>query len=341
MRKFFIVLLTLITLTGCGKDIKNDSEEVPLNMPDIVFMERVYNDNDGFIQITFTDSNGNCYTSDDKEVCNLGVEKLIDKYTSGSLQDKIMKYNSRNPEEVQINYEKLCNAISQNDCNIVNPEMLPDVESDSYSWYGLYYDENQEVRLQVIHKDECATDLYSDCDAINEIYKWYTDSYVADSKVSLSMKIPDIVFLEHAYNVYNYDGCIQIEFTDSNGNCYTSDDKEVCNLSIKELIEEYKSGNLDGRVKRIKSYNPEAVQINYKKLCNAISQNDCNIVYPDTLPDVLSNSYSCYGVYYDANEEVRLQVIQKSECTEGLYSDCEDLNEIYEWYEKNYVPVDN
>ena len=341
MRKFFIVLLTLVMFTSCGKDIKPDSEDVQLNMPDVVFMKRVYNDNDGFIQIAFTDSNGDCYTSVDKEVCKLSIEELIDKYTSESLDGKIIKIGSRNPEEVQSNYEKLCNAVGQNDCHIVYPEMLPDVETESYSWYGLYYDENEEIRLQVIHQNECSTGLDSDCDEINEIYKWYTDSYVADSTDSVSIKIPDIVFIELVYSDYHYDGFIQIEFTDSNGDCYTSDDKEVCNLSIKELIEEYKSGNLDSRIKKIKLYSQEEVQSNYKKLCNAISQNDCNIVYPETLPDVIADSYSCYGVYYDENEEVRLQVIQENECETGLYSDCEDLNEIYKWYEKNYVPVDN
>lgn len=177
MRKFFIILLTLYMLTGCGKDIKPNSENVPLKIPDIVFMERVYNNNDGFIQIAFTDCNGDCYTSVDDEVCKLSIGELIEEYKSGSLDDRIKKYKSRSPEEVQNNYQKLYNAISQNDCDIVYPEMFPDVESEDYSWYGLYYDENEKIRLQVIHKNECYTDLYSDSDDLNDIYKWYTDNY--------------------------------------------------------------------------------------------------------------------------------------------------------------------
>ena len=49
--------------------------------------------------------------------------------------------------------------------------MLPDVETDSCSWYGVYYDENEKVRLQVIQKIECETGLYYDCEDLNEIYK--------------------------------------------------------------------------------------------------------------------------------------------------------------------------
>ncbi len=178
MRKFFIYLLTLVILTGCGQSVDNTSEEEPVNMPDIVFIERVYNDNDGFISIAFTDSDGDCYTSVDNEVCILDFEKLIEEYKSGSLDDKIIKICSRNPDELRENYEKLCKTVHQNDCDIVYPDMFPDVETESYSWYGLYYDENDKLKSQIIHINKCMTSLYSENDTINEIYKWYTDNYV-------------------------------------------------------------------------------------------------------------------------------------------------------------------
>lgn len=177
MRKFFIILLTLVMLTGCGQLLDNTSDE-SVNMPDIVFLERVYNDNDGFISIAFTDSNGYGYSSVDKEVCSLDFEKLIEEYKSGGLDGRIMKSGSRSPEELRENYEKLCETVCQNDCDIVYPEMLPDVETESYSWYGLYYDENNELKSQIIHANKCMTSLNSENDTINEIYKWYTNNYV-------------------------------------------------------------------------------------------------------------------------------------------------------------------
>lgn len=178
MRKFFIILLTLVMLTGCGQLEDNPSEE-PLNMPKIVFLERVYNDSDGFINIAFTDSNGDCYASVEKEVCGLGFSELVDKYKSDGLDGKITKTGSRSPEELQSNYEKLCNAVRQDDCDIVYPDSLPDVVADSYSWYGLYYNENGEFKSQVIQENECETGLDSNSDAINEIYKWYAGNYIA------------------------------------------------------------------------------------------------------------------------------------------------------------------
>ncbi|MDE6664702.1 MAG: hypothetical protein K2K14_00715 [Ruminococcus sp.] len=335
MKRFFIILLTLVMLTGCGQ-LDNTSDD-SVNMPDIVFLERVYNDNDGFMRIAFTDSNGDCYTSDDKEVCSSDFAELIEKYKSGGLDGRIIKSGSRNPEELQSNYKKLCETVSQNECNIVYPEELPDVETESYSWYGLYYDENDSLKSQIIHANKCMTSLYSDSDAINEIYKWYNDSYTVDSDVS--EKMPDIVFLERKYR--NTAGFIHIGFNDSSGDYYTSVDKEVCNLSIAELIEKYKSGGLDGKVTKWESRNPEELRSNYKKLCEAVSQNDCNIVYPDSLPDVEADSYSCYGLYYDKNGEFKVQVIHKNECMTGLDSDCDAINEIYKWYTVNYVPFDD
>lgn len=337
MRKFFIILLTLVMLTGCGQ-LDNTSDD-SVNMPDIVFLERVYNDNDGFMRIAFTDSNGNCYTSDDKEVCSSDFAELIEKYKSGGLDGKIIKSGSRNPEELQSNYKKLCETVSQNKCNIVYPEVLPSVEAEPYSWYGLYYDENDSLKSQIIHANNCMTSLYSDCDAINEIYKWYTESYTADLTDSLYENMPDIVFIERIYR--NAEGFIYISFNDSNGSYYTSIDKEVCNLGIAELIDKYKSGSLDGKIIKSGSRSPEEIRSNYKKLCEAVSQNDCNIVYPDSLPDVEADSYSCYGLYYDKNGELKTQVIHENECETGLDSDCDAINEIYKWYTGNYVPFDD
>lgn len=179
MRKFFIILLTLVMLVGCGQLPNDVSEDEQLNVPDIVFMERVYNDNNGFISIAFTDSNSNYYSSVDKEVCNLSFAELVDRYRSGGLDGRITQKGYYNTDGLRDNYEKLCNAVHQDDCDIVYPEMLPDVETESYSWYGLYYDENNELKSQIIHVNECMTSLYSANDTINEIYKWYNDDYIA------------------------------------------------------------------------------------------------------------------------------------------------------------------
>ena len=52
------------------------------------------------------------------------------------------------------------------------PDELPDVEDDSSSWLGLYYDTEGNIQRQIIHENEKMTHLYSSDDTLNEIYEW-------------------------------------------------------------------------------------------------------------------------------------------------------------------------
>lgn len=178
MKKFLICLLTFIMFVGCGQLPDDISEDEQLNMPDIVFVRRIYSSDYEFLDIAFTDRNGNHYVSNDKELGSLDFAELVDKYKSGGLDGKIMMTGYYDTDKLQKNYKKLCNAVRQDGCDIVYPDMLPEVETESYNWYGLYYDENGELKSQIIHVNECMTELYSANDTINEIYKWYNGNCV-------------------------------------------------------------------------------------------------------------------------------------------------------------------
>lgn len=178
MKKLLICLLTFIMLVGCGQLPDDISEDEQLNMPDIVFVERAFSFDNEFMYISFTDCNGNYYVSSDKELGKLDFAELVDKYKSGGLDGKITMTGYYDTDRLQENYKKLCNAVRQGNCDIVYPDMLPEVESEYYNWYGLYYDENNEIKPQIIHVNKYMTNFYSANDTINEIYKWYNGNCV-------------------------------------------------------------------------------------------------------------------------------------------------------------------
>lgn len=165
-------------LVGCGQLPDDISEDEQLNMPDIVFVERAFSFDNEFMYISFTDCNGNYYVSSDKELGKLDFTELVEKYRSGGLDDRIMQKGYYNTDRLQENYKKLCDAVRHDNCDIVYPDMLPEVEAEYYSWHGLYYDQNNEIKSQIIHTEKYMTQFYSENDTINEIYKWYNDDYI-------------------------------------------------------------------------------------------------------------------------------------------------------------------
>jgi hypothetical protein len=49
---------------------------------------------------------------------------------------------------------------------------LPDVEAKSSRWFGLYYDSDGNLQSQILHEEECMTDIYMNDDELNKIYVW-------------------------------------------------------------------------------------------------------------------------------------------------------------------------
>lgn len=150
-----------------------------------------------------------------------------------------------------------------------------------------------------------------------------------------SSQMPDIVFLDCTdYSETAEAGDIQsaITFYDKNGNHYTSDDPYVCSLYYDELVKEYAAGNLKDKITFHTSCDVSELYENYKKLCEVSTNKDCEIIYPETFPEVLSNRIFWYGFYYDGSGELQVLKIHESGAGGHYETNDERANEIYNWY---------
>ncbi len=190
MKKIFSVIITAYTLVMSGCSIKavsgafpdpvDDSNDDPVvvsvsaEMPDIVFKKCiVYNryENDSDRLLTFLDKNGNYYSSTDSEIYGLSNEELIEKLKSGD--ERITKSSATcDVDELRENFDKLLKVAENKEYELVYPEVVPTVEYDHITWYGLYFDKDGNLLSLPIH-ERMQTEIEANDDRANEIYKWY------------------------------------------------------------------------------------------------------------------------------------------------------------------------
>lgn len=185
-----ITVLALI-MSGCSKnadsesfsDLVSDSAVDPVSaeMPDIVFTVRyVYNryGNDfdesseqGRYLLTFIDKNGNYYSSDYNDIFGLSDEELIEALKSGD--ERIIKSSATcDIDELRENFDKLLKIAENKEYELVYPEVVPAVEYDHITWYGLYYDKDGALLSLPIHERK-QTEIDANDERANEIYEWY------------------------------------------------------------------------------------------------------------------------------------------------------------------------
>lgn len=193
-RLMFVLLRFVTFLTACINNETSSHKDTPytyvssereLIMPDIVFLNVIYNnpnDYDSFL-LTFLDKNGNYYSKDnfvyeDNNVdypLLLNLDELIDSFNSNP-QNYTKHEQVCDVTELQ-NYHKIICELSENaDYDLIYPEQLPAVESRSVDVYGIYYDSNNELRYIPIHSEKCMTQIYANDERANNVYKWYTDA---------------------------------------------------------------------------------------------------------------------------------------------------------------------
>lgn len=193
MKKIFSAIITAFTLVMSGCSIKavsgsfpdsvNDSNDDPVvvsvsaEMPDIVFKKCiVYNrhENDSDRLLTFLDKNGNYYSSTDSEIYGLSNEELIEKLKSGD--ERITKSSATcDVDELRENFDKLLKVAENKEYELVYPEVVPTVEYDHMTWYGLYFDKDGNLLSLPIH-ERMQTEIEANDDRANEIYKWYASA---------------------------------------------------------------------------------------------------------------------------------------------------------------------
>lgn len=146
-----------------------------------------------------------------------------------------------------------------------------------------------------------------------------------------SLNMPEIVFM-NTIDYNNGKGVSALTFYDRNGNHYISADEAVCRMSYRELVNEYAAGKLESKIELHTSCDVNELYANYKKLCEAVADGEYAIEDPEVLPDVEANICNWYGFYYDKDGELKRLCIHKEERLTHLYSENEQVNEIYEWY---------
>lgn len=191
MKTIFCVIISVLILlmSGCSTTVsesdmsnvvsESDTSDIVFSdMPDIVFKVctsfNQYENDDGCL-LTFIDKNGNYYFSDYSEIFFLSNEELIESLKSGD--DRITKLSvSCDADELSENYKKLLKVAANKKYELAYPEALPDVEADSTTWYGLYYDKDGNLSSLPIHAKERMTGINANDDRANEIYEWYSSA---------------------------------------------------------------------------------------------------------------------------------------------------------------------
>lgn len=174
---FCIIISVLISLmSGCSNAVSESvMPDVESDMPDIVFKVctsyNQYEHDDGFL-LTFIDKNGNYCFSDYSEIFFLSNEELIESLNLGD--ERITKLSkSCDTDELSDNYKKLLKVAANEDYELEYPEVVPAVEYDHITWYGLYYDKDGNLSSILIHGHR-ETEIYANDDRANEIYEWHS-----------------------------------------------------------------------------------------------------------------------------------------------------------------------
>lgn len=180
----------LLLVTGCSDKVPESSSESSSDskivfevdtekMPEIVFLKYTwynkYERGNAGYEVQFIDKDGSIYYIQEifeDSVSYYGITPIYEDFKSGKLDDKKSE-KSCDKSELDDNFSKLCEVCSDENYSIETPDVMPDVEDDSVSWYGCYYDKDGEFRIITLHKSECMTPINSNNDTANEIYRWF------------------------------------------------------------------------------------------------------------------------------------------------------------------------
>lgn len=161
-------------------------------------------------------------------------------------------------------------------------------------------------------------------------------------KVSEQEKMPDIVFycrIDRSLKMDNGGNRITDTFCTSDGEFYRLEDDEICSENfLSEIISMYTSGELNDYIELINTVDEESVKLNYELLKKAANNKNIAIDYPEWSLDVCASVFSWYGVTIDNNNELRLINLHCTDNRGSCYSNDDNANQIYEWYE-SVAPV--
>lgn len=202
-----IVLLTAI-MSGCGTDIDSDNEsnvvvqydnsqsyssqadesqtddyslsesqDIETQLTPVLFMTYVSYPNSleedaPHGSVSFFANDGSRYVSIDSTLVGMYPNKVAEEFEKGTLSDHITLHAKCEKDELKEKYLRVSDLIKSGDFQIIDPTNGPDVEASTVIWYGVYYDENDNLQYRIIHQTDAMGEHTSDNDTLNEVYAW-------------------------------------------------------------------------------------------------------------------------------------------------------------------------
>lgn len=164
---FSAVILLLGCFAGCGSGEKKHRA-----MPQIIFM---YSESfEGLRRTQFCDSEGRYYEVMSDDVKKMSLNELMDSYSAGRLDKDIKLIRTYDRKSLESEYLKLCRASDSGRTKLNYPGELPAVESPEHMWSGMCYNENGELVIVPLHRNTCLTNISSENEEINGIFKWFS-----------------------------------------------------------------------------------------------------------------------------------------------------------------------
>lgn len=162
-----IMLLLLFCVVGCSKkNVKKEHE-----MPEIVFMEETQAP-EGGVSICFLAKDGYFYRCNDIDVICMPFEDKLDLFRMGDARF-VKTNNSRNVSDVQFYYEQLYDIVADNYCQLMSPDVVPCVETNTVLFDAWYLDDNGQWQLLRLHEYYSSTHVYTNDERANDIYGWF------------------------------------------------------------------------------------------------------------------------------------------------------------------------
>ncbi len=150
---------------------------------------------------------------------------------------------------------------------------------------------------------------------------------------SKPQEMPEIIFMYTRTRPDYSTG--DVVFWDNCGNKYWTNDPSVCNLSWKEIYEEFTAGRLDDVLKKKKVCEPEEMYTQYKLLTKVAKNKELELI-PESeyFPEVVTDHFSWWGVYANKDKELELIELRSESFTVTYYANDENANKICEWMEE-------
>lgn len=167
MKKYLTILLLTICclmLSSCRTSAKEQE------MPEIVFIYESEHYSKETYKGFFVDNQGNIFYSEHAELKQYTLQTLVDMYRNGELDELWELCGSVEMTELQTYYKKLLKMYND------GFELTPDSYGinaivDEEYWYGMYYDKEHEIKVQLFFMDGATKYTPSD-DVALEIVEW-------------------------------------------------------------------------------------------------------------------------------------------------------------------------